>query len=326
MAGYVNEAPLGRDAYVRTTPFSNKRLLDPPRVHIPPPTLTWENRNHTAILSVEHGHFEHATDGYGDPTFLNSLNELHKLDMEHTMSSWTYEMRRRAHSILPFLLLGPVSAARDPDFIERAGITLVIATRSSTAVSTRPNFLHPNTLPSVAGLQKMTCDSEASYDLFPKLRPTIKAMNDHLQATSERVPIQAASDVRGRILVYCESGNGRSANLIAAYLIAVFGVSAISALHVIQSQRFCITPDDASKQMLVNFERLVEAERQVSGVNAAVAAKLDSRQYEDNTIPAARRAKRGIDEVDDLDIDMDETDEVESIARQGVAPYADSME
>ncbi|KIW15982.1 hypothetical protein PV08_06033 [Exophiala spinifera] len=325
MAGNLGDSPLGRDVYVRTTPFSNKRLLEPPRVHIPPPALNWENRHHTATLSVERRHFEHTTNSYGDPSFLNSLNELQMLVMEHKMHSWTYEMRRLAHSILPYLFLGPVSAAKDPDFIRRAGITLVIATRSSAAVKTRPNFLHPNTLPAVAGLETMTCDFEASYDLFPKLRPTIKAMNDHLQASCDRMPIQAASDIRGRILVYCESGNGRSANLIAAYLIAVFGVSAISALHIIQSQRFCIAPDDAAKQMLVNFERIVEAERQVSRVNAASTAESRSRQQENNTNSAARPAKRGINELDDMDINMDELDGVETMTRQGIAPYADSM-
>ncbi|KAK6382649.1 hypothetical protein LTS17_003318 [Exophiala oligosperma] len=308
MAGHVEDAPLGRDAYVRTTPFSDKHLLVANRVALPPPRTIWPIGQPTATLSVEQWDVEHTTDVYGDPGFLTSLNKLQKLGMEHTMDSWTYEDRRVAQNILPFLFLGPVSAAKDPDFIRRAGITLVIAMRSSAAVKTRPNFLHPSTVPSMAGLQTMTCDAEASYDLFPKLRPTIKGMNDHLQATCSRMPIQAASDVRGRIFVY------------------LFGVSAISALQVVQSRRFSIAPDDAAKQMLVNFEGLVEAERQVSGVDAVSVAKSLSRQNENTPGPASRPAKRGYHEFDDSDVDMDESNEVETITRQGIAPYADSYD
>ena len=331
MAEKANDTPLGQDVpYVRTVPFSDKqRLLDLPRYSLPPPTVIFRDENgFKPTVCVGRNDFQRTSDAYGNHAFLNTLNDLLKLEMHHKMSTWAYEMRRDAQAILPFLFLGPVSAAKDPSFIKCVGITLMIAARSGNAAKARPSLLHPDRISTTAGLVTMTCDFEGSHDLFPKLRPTIQAINEHLLNTCSRVPIQDVSDVRGKVFIFCETGNERSAIVVAAYLIAVFGVSAISAIHLIQSQRFSLTMDDRGKKMLADFYDLVQAEYEVSASNATEA--LSARQlnvHGDPSTPLAQSAKRGIDDVYESDVDMEhELEGPPDRNRQGVAPFADILD
>lgn len=173
-------------------------------------------------------------------------------------------MRRTAQPILPFLLLGPSTVARDIGYVRNTGITMLISVRSGVAARAAPKYMEASVFASAAGLTTITLDLDTPFDLITRLPQTIKAMNDHLEGTcSAGMPGKVAT-INGKILVFCESGNERSTGLVAAYLMILFGVDVVGAMQIIQSQRFCIAPDDGMKNMLTTFEDLLRAKREVT--------------------------------------------------------------
>jgi hypothetical protein len=69
----------------------------------------------------------------------------------------------------------------------------------------------------------------------------------------------------GRTLVYCESGNERSAAVAAAYIMQHLGGSTVQAIQMVQGKRFCVCFDDSMKWMLKSYEPIWRARMQVGG-------------------------------------------------------------
>jgi serine/threonine/tyrosine-interacting protein len=135
--------------------------------------------------------------------------------------------------------------------------------------------------------------------------------------------VENVNDVGGKVLIFCESGNNRSPVLVAAYLMIIYGVSAFSAIHVIQSQRFCITMSDDLKNVLLDLQHILEAQRTVSATNASSA---DTLGLPGQGSHSSMCTKRNLDDMDTSDEEM-EADSPEDEAcsiREGVAPFADS--
>ncbi|KAK5255310.1 hypothetical protein LTR40_010876 [Exophiala xenobiotica] len=86
--------------------------------------------------------------------------------------------------------------------------------------------------------------------------------------------------------------------------------------------------DDRAKKILADFYDLVQAEYEVSASNAAEA--LSTWQFDmqrNHTTLLAQPAKRGIDDVYDSDVDMEqEVGGLPDRNRQGVAPFADMLD
>lgn len=310
-------------SYIPALPYSDKRAFDHPRIMVPPPELDYESGKpsfHVADIPP----FEHRC-SYGDPKFLKQLVSCYRLEMSHTMLSWKYESRRQAQPILPFLFLGPSSAARDQALIQQTGVTFLLAVRSAAAVKARPSFLDPGYFPTSTGLETSTFDLDTPYDLITNLRPTIKVMNDHLQRTCLKVPVTSIDDIRGKILVFCESGNERSTVLVAAYIMILYGVDAITAIQVIQSQRFCINVDDGMKRMLLDLETILRAERDVSIHNSPSQSGCVSTLFDTNKkLVTGKNLKRTIDQAYESMDDMQDTKDFEATTpRTGIAPFAD---
>lgn len=312
--------------YVPSLPYSNRRRFEPPRVQMPPPDLDYHHGKPTFLVSSTS--YGQPSDEYGDPTFLQALTTCYNLDIRHSMLSWRYEMRRTAQLILPFLFLGPSSAARDAEFVKRTGITLLVAVRNTSSVKTRPGFLDPAQFASSAGISTLTFDFDSPYDFIPNLRPIIQAINNHLATTCSRTPPEDVGDIAGKVLVFCESGNDRSTMLVAAYMMAIFGVSAVSAIHIIQSQRFSITTSDEMKNMLLDLQEIIKAERQVShwGASMTHSDYPTPGQQQAPSLPLPqRRTKRSIDHVyaseDGAESVFQHSEDLD--AREGTAPFAD---
>jgi len=322
------EGILGQTSgYVQTLPYSDKRQFEPPRVQIPPPSLDYHNGKPCFLVSSLP--FEQTSGRYGNAVFLKALTACHKLEMSHSMLSWQYEMRRTAQPILPFLLLGPSSVARDPQFIQSTGITLLVAVRNSRAVKARPTFLDPSTFPSGARIATMTFDFESPYDFIPNLRPVIKGINDHLEGTCTDASIQNLSDVGGKALIFCESGNDRSSVLVAAYLMVVFGIAAFSAIQIVQSQRFCITISDEMKNILLDLQHILLAERQVSSFDAPAMQHTTQPSHQQSFSNISQRStKRSIDDVyaSDEEMGQDTQYSEDFDIREGVAPFTDAVD
>lgn len=101
------------------------RLPASPRIVVPPPTLTTDMPE----IALGDSPREQA-----DISFLKEL-DLKDIVQKNTLLEWAYERRRQAQMILPWLYLGPMVAAKDKAFLEREGITMVLAVR------TQPNSL-----------------------------------------------------------------------------------------------------------------------------------------------------------------------------------------
>jgi serine/threonine/tyrosine-interacting protein len=315
MASYEPHMSTSADSnIVPTIPYARNRFADPIRLAIPPPHLDFVSGEPVLgnlILQPVSSH-DYGSSEYGNPDFLQYLRSSCSMRFGHKMLSWEYNMRRTAQPILPYLILGPSTAARDVDYIHNTGITMLISVRSAVSARASPKYLNASMFESAAGLSTITLDLDSPYDLITQLPKTIKAMNDHLENGCAKGPTGQFDSVREKILVFCESGNERSTALVAAYLMVLFGVDVVTAMQIIQSQRFCIAPEDGMKNMLTTFEDVLKAKRDVS------MQKTQSLAANTNT-----GLKRNVDMMYDDDDEMEDGTDQSDVAgtRKEWAPF-----
>jgi serine/threonine/tyrosine-interacting protein len=299
--------------FVPAAPYAQNRFPEPPRLAIPPPVLDYISGQPVlgSFQAQQARTHDYGSSEYGNTVFLQVLRSSCNMTFNHGMLSWQYSMRRTAQPILPFLLLGPSTVARDVNYVRETGITMLISVRSAVAARLTPRYMDASTFDSAAGLDTITLDLDTPFDLITRLPQTIKAMNDHLEGTCINDMPGKAAKINGKILVFCESGNERSIALVAAYLMTLFGLDVVGAMQIIQSQRFCIAPEDGMKNMLITFEDVLKAKKQVTthtmGATNAVNKTL----------------KRTIDTMYDDDDDMTEGDGngEDAGARKDWAPF-----
>jgi hypothetical protein len=165
--------------------------------------------------------------------------------------------------------------------------------------------------------------------MITKLPRAIKAINDHLeQSCDSRLPT-SLDDIPAKVLVFCESGNDRSAAVLTAYLMVLYGLGAVEAMQLVQSQRFCLAIEDGSKNMLQTFEDILKAKRDVAmEQNLAVRlSQIEMRERYSISGSSRRVSKRRYDAANESDDAMEdgELDEGENQTegRLGQAPFQD---
>ncbi|KAI5781473.1 protein-tyrosine phosphatase-like protein [Geopyxis carbonaria] len=239
-------APSGSPSHHPTTSYT-AGLPAPPRILIPPPSM-----------SLDHSHTRHGT----HPPLASSTGVL-----PGSLQDWKYESRREAQQILPHLFLGPLSAAKDTTFLSLAGITQLLAVRSSmtSRLGARPPL---------PGIHYASIDVSNTGNLIGQFARASQIIDEHFVSTlpagtqlelpldGRRAPLPAGG---GHTLVYCESGNERSAAVCAAYLMQHMGATAIQAIQMVQGRRFCVCFDDAMKWMLTSYEPIWMARRAQGG-------------------------------------------------------------
>jgi serine/threonine/tyrosine-interacting protein len=311
-------------AYVPTQPYEASRILEAPRVMIPPPSLDYNGGK--AFFHVASEPFERADGRCGNPQFLRAIVSANQLDFEHVMLNWDYESRRHAQLILPFILLGPSTKARDPSFVQENGVSLLLAIRSAQAASKYPHYLEPSRFPSAQGIQTATFDLDTPYELITNIRSVVKMINDHLESSCTTTPITSVDEIRGKVMIFCESGNERSAVVVAAYIMLLYGIGAVAAIQVVQSQRFCINLEDAMKSMLLAFEDVLVAEKGVTAAHISQNRNMSQLMQAHQHVPTLNKAsKRNFDRAYESDEDMSDSAEwaENDGQRAGVAPFAD---
>jgi serine/threonine/tyrosine-interacting protein len=301
--------------YVPTQPYDSTRGNEPRRVVVPAPELDFNGDDGKPAFHVRDvPPFQYGHQDFGPFVFLMSLRTLHKLQLPHSMLAWKYEHRRLAQPILPFLLLGPSNTAQSSESVKENGITYMLSVRDGLVARRLPRYLDPASFTSAKGLETATFDLDNSYECIRNLRPVIKAINDHLQRHCTRNPIYHIGDVKGKVLVFCETGCERSPVIVAAYLMVVYGVDAITAIQIVQSQRFCISLAESMKNMLLNFENILVAERQVARETPGFGV-LNK---------AGKRTRDGAFESDEEMEDVEWPEPNQGNGRPGLAPFADS--
>ena len=288
--------------YAQQTERYTCRVPSPPRILIPPRTSYADSDTHMTLLAAN------------DNPQLAFLREVH-IDYRHPTEDWTYERRRQAQSILPFLSLGPMNAARDDAYLCRENITMVLGVRHAT-VTTMPTAMPPRTIDlphhPATTVERCALSIASNQDLIHAFPSVTAAINQHL-AHMHRASDGARA---GKVLVFCESGNERSAAVAAAYVMEMYAdVDHVRAIQLCQSRRFCVNFDDGLKRLLQSYWDILQAKRAVEG-----AAGMSG--------GGAGRIKRAREqEVDDdwMEIVEGDSDDPERRGGRQFSPFVDQM-
>lgn len=287
--------------------------------------------------------FSVQNNGFGKAEFLKTVT-YDNFIVTNSYIEWRYEQRRAAQQVLPFMYLGPVSAARDIKFLQNAKITMVLAVRNTMSAQAK---LLGSKAATDLGIETQSLDVAGNQELIAAFPRGIEIVNAHLSATyqAEQRRLLAGDtssqnlfgSAPGKVLVYCESGNERSANFVAAYLMAMYSMRLLKAIQIVQSQRFCVAFDDPSKILLQTYEAILQARRDVfeadtppsTLVTAASVSTSGPHIGSQSVSMKLKRSKRTLDEAydDGMDVDGDEKckDGDGSEAREGYAPFHDRL-
>lgn len=287
--------PHKADIYTYRTPT-------PPRIVVPPPALNADAVPEIAISAMRNSSYK----------FLQKVN-YNNLVQQNAPLEWAYERRREAQTILPFLCLGPMTAAKDEAWLQREGVTMLLGVRQKHTFESRLM----NSALKVAeklGLEHHTIDLASNQDLIQSFSHNTHLVNDHLARTHQASNGQQL----GKVLVFCESGNERSAGVVAAYLMETHeDVDYIKAMQLCQAQRFCVNFDDGMKRLLQGYWDILCAKRAVSAT-----ATSDIPIQNGSGLNAA--SKRGLDRDDEADEDMEvDDDDMERFGGRTFAPFVD---
>ncbi|CAO2653636.1 Nn.00g030470.m01.CDS01 [Neocucurbitaria sp. VM-36] len=305
------------DAYKRNLHEYSYRLPTPPRIVVPPPTLTTDMPS----LTIGGGSAEDV-----DMSFLKEL-DLEDIVQKNTLVEWAYERRRQAQMILPWLYLGPMVAARDKTFLEREGITMVLG-----ILSKANSMMGAVQAAKAVCLDVATIEAPNFYDLIARFAETTRLINTHVARVRHITLQKNGHPILGKVLVFCESGNEKSAAVVAAYLMDTLGhFDYIKAMQVCQAQRFCVNFDDTIKNILRSHWDIVVARRSVACSNTPSPQEngtLNGYNQNDTHLQPVQALKRSIDQTrDDEDLVMDDsTDESDALrfAGRDVTPFHDS--
>ena len=302
------------------------RVPSPPHIAVPPPAVNSDGM--PGLNSLLGGRADLEPSGFPHAEFLKTVTYKDFM-ITSSMMDWHYEHRRMAQKILPFLFLGPISAARDRDFLQREGITLLMAVRDT--MSAQAKLLRSR--PAVElGIPCLYVDVAGTQELIAAFPQAINAINAHLTKRSledETKNIGVSRKgirVPGKVLVFCESGNERSATVVAAYLMAMFSLDLVSALQIVQAQRFCVSFDDSLRYLLQSYDVILRAKRDVA--KHTLLEKIGNRTVSAG-LSSSNMTKRNLDEAYEDDTEMEEimmpADHERFERRESYAPFGDEV-
>lgn len=295
----------------------------PPPLMIPPPPLDHKGAPDVRIHQNSNHKFD--ASGFSNTQFLETVT-YGDCSTNAPMHEWKYENRWKAQRILPFLFLGPISAARSHDFLRQNGVTMVLAVRDTKSA-------HAKLLGSKAAMELnvtySTVDTAGHQELIAALPRGIETINTHLSAMyqqSQNNPVSGKASPPGKVLVFCESGNERSAAMVVAYIMAMYSTDVTKAVQYVQAQRFAVAFDDATRSLLRNYESILSAKRDVYRSQQASANLAPGTLAEGNLSMPRKASKRTLDDTfddeDSMEVDWNgaRADPMQE-KRVGAAPF-----
>ncbi|KAI5287012.1 hypothetical protein KEM54_006309 [Ascosphaera aggregata] len=268
------------------------------------------------------------------PEFFKSIGKEWFYSSPFPPNTWTYEMRRTAQPILPYLYLGPVSAAKDIEFLQKEGITLLLAVRSRRSVQSQ--LVSGDKAAAALGIQSKYIEVDNEQDLISSLQAIIQQINDHLcRCAFHRSRNNIEDEPYKKVLVFCDSGNNYSAGVVAAYLMAMFNFDAAKAMSNVAVRRLSVSFDEPMRRSLRAFEDIIMAVRTVFQSASNRAAPLLGTVgmpahwiYTSETIPQKKRDSHFIMEEGDVNAPQKGYgyggDEERFIGRGNRAPFEDA--
>ncbi|CAG8943623.1 unnamed protein product [Penicillium salamii] len=268
--------------YVRTQDYVSAPRYPTPSAASPgtahPASYTYGlGNNDTVIVDAKvfnRDTHDFAEDDFICPNFFNRV-DLGGFTRRFNVSQWSYEMRRQAQSVLPFLSLGPSSCLRDIDYLRNQGFTLLLAIRSRHSAHAR--LVSGDKAAAEAGIMADTVDVLDNQELISAFPRAIRRINDHLAGVDIDSSVSALNGLqqKSKVLVFCESGNERSASVVIAYIMVMLNLSALEAIHTIQQRRFCVSIEDPMKRTLAAFESILSAKRDVERVKHTIPPRIN---------------------------------------------------
>lgn len=261
---------------------------------------------------------------------LKTITQVHHVAKDQTRN-WKYEFRRAAQLILPFLYLGPSNAARDINFLQDEGITMLLVIRDTKSAQAR--LLSGDKIANELGIASAALDVSGSQELIAAFPRAVKMINEHLLSIYREQSMKGSADndgtitisqttfKRGKVLVFCESGNERSACVVAAYIMAVYGLDLVAAIQFVQSQRFCIALDDQMKSLLLAFQDILEARRDIQKAKSADFTRAEAVMGLNTFDLGSRNGKRHINETYDEEMEVDGPGEMDDGRFEGRKPF-----
>ncbi|KAI2621535.1 phosphatases II [Hypomontagnella submonticulosa] len=317
---------LPRHGAIPSSPYV-RRAPSPPSILIPAPTLRHASDYIKIVPSYDRV----------DPASLSAsdlqiITQNYKEQLaDDSAMNWSYENRRQAQPILDFLYLGPSNVLQNRQWLRDNGITMLLAARDSKMAVAR--LLSGDKVAQELGIQAAYVDVSGYEDLVRAFPAAIRTINDHMlsvfreqrindvqgQVEDGQMAIPQQTFRRGKVLVFCETGNDRSAGVVAAYLMSVFGMTMVEACQFVQFKRFCTSLTDTLRFILRAFEEILIAQRTVH------RHELESGSNQDKKL----KLKRSLDDMLEHDQEMGEANEATKLdqdrfsGRQTFVPFVD---
>lgn len=335
--------PLG-NGVVRTADFA-ARPPSPPFLHVP--SAFFENTHPSLALAPSPDSVASGSLTAQDLHIITNGQTQHASNPSET--NWRYEDRRRAQAVLDWLYLGPSAAARDRAFLRREGITMLLAIRDGSMAQIQ--MLSIDKVSAELGIEAAYVDVPERPDLVRFFPAAVAKINEHLlrvhhhhhraqaqaQAPDGQMVIvnnnndntnnnDKETSRRGKVLLFCETGNERSAAIAAAYLMALYGCPMVTAVQFVSARRFCINLNEDIKYQLRAFgdilvaERMTAQHRLVAG-SSGQEVKLAPSSASSTSAARKRPIDDTMDEDEDDEFAMDQ-DRYEN--RAAFVPYVQS--
>ena len=276
-----------RARYVGESDYSN-RVPSPPRIKVALPNCPND------YLPIQ------LNASNGEP-ILEALRFLDEHDNEKPRPSpslsWNYAMRHEAQQILPFLYLGPMNAVGNRDFLRNERITMLLAVRP-TAKQQSPVLTKSLAIADELGLQKGTIDVMTNPELIASLPVAAQMINEHL------IQVHQSNGGHGKVLVFCETGNDRSAVVVVAYMMQMFvDMDLVKAIQNVQARRLSVNINEDRKFLLSGYWDILKAKQDIATQAQQVGAGHEVAEGIDG---GPRLAKNGIGSKRDHDTFADE--------------------
>lgn len=284
------------------TSDSTYRIPTPPRIVVPPPMLNANSLPQITLNAIK------------DASFLNTIS-YNNIITQNALLEWKYERRREAQLVLPYLFMGPLTAAKDEAYLRKEGITLLLGVRQKGPY--KEVMAGAMRKAREIGIESHTVDLSSNQDLIHSFPETSMLIYSHVATRYQQ------TGQLGKALVFCESGNERSAGVVAAYLMETHeDVDYIKAMQLVQAQRFCVNFDDSMKRLLQGYWDILCARRAVAAGQANGGA-AGSGMTNGHANGMATKPKRGLERDDDDMMEGAEMDDVERFEGRTFAPFTD---